>query len=181
MHQPTTPPPGLLATFLTIVEAHRAAVRQERCFQRFVVLVVGLLAAASRHTLTQVLVSLGLGQLDWSAAYRLFSRTRIDYAVLVRGFLQETLKHVAVSAPYLVAIDGVQLPHQSRRLPGTSWLHNPTSPPFKRGIHRAQRFSHLAWLTPPTEDGDSRALPLRLIPAFPPKAVRPALVADQAD
>ena len=181
MRQPTTSATPLLTTFRTLIDAHRPAVRQERCFQRFVVLIVGLLCAVSRHTLTQVLVSLGLGELDWSGAYRLFSQARLDYAVLGRCFLRETLVHVALDDPYLVAVDGLQIPHESRRLPGTSWLHNPLSPPFKRGIHRAQRFSHLAWLTPPTDDGDSRALPLRLIPAFPAKAVRPDRVAEQAD
>ena len=181
MSQPTTSSGGLLATFLALVNTHRPAIRQERCFHRFVVLVVGLLCAVSRHTLTQVLVSLGLGELDWSAAYRLFSCARLDYAVLVRCFVRETLLHVAASEPYLVAIDGVQIPHQSRRMPGTSWLHNPTSPAFKRGIHRAQRMSDLAWLTPPTEAGDSRAIPLRLISAFPAKAVRPAAVTEHPD
>jgi hypothetical protein len=58
-------------------------------------------------------------------------------------------------------------------MPGTSWLHAPRTPPFRRGIHRAQRFSHLAWLTPPSADGYSRALPLRIVAAFPEKAVRP--------
>ena len=181
MPQPTMSAPSLLATFRRLIDAHRPAIRQERCFQRLRILIMGLLGAVSRHTLTQVLVSLGLGELDWSGAYRLFSRVRIDYAILVRCFLRETLVHVAVDDPYLVALDGVQIPHQSRRLPGTSWVHNPTSPAFKRGIHRAQRFSHVAWLTPPTDAGDSRALPLRLIPAFPAKAVRPAAVAEQAD
>jgi hypothetical protein len=73
-----------------------------------------------------------------------------------------------------VALDGVQLPRRSWRMPGTSWLHDPHSPPFRRGIHRAQRFSHLAWLTPPTAAGYARALPLRWLAAFPEKAVRTA-------
>lgn len=178
MSQPTTSSSGLLATFLALVDAHRPAVQQERCFQRVTVLSIGLLCAVSRHTVSQVLVGLGLGGLDWSGAYRLFNATRIDYAVLTRHFLRETLPHVAPEQPYLVAIDGVQFPHQSRRLAGTCWLHNPISPAFKRGIHRAQRYSHLAWLIPPTADGDSRALPLRLIPAFPEKALRPKAVAE---
>ena len=52
---------------------------------------------------------------------------------------------------------------------------------FAPGIHRAQRFVHLAALLPP-EQGYSRALPLRWEQAFPPKAVRrevlPARVGD---
>jgi hypothetical protein len=181
MNEPTTSATGLLTTFLALVAAHRPALQQERCFQRFRVLSIGLLCALNRHTLTQVLVSLGLGALDWSGAYRLFSAERIDYAVLVRHFLRETLPHVAAEQPYLVALDGVQFPHPSWRLAGTSWLHDPQSPPFKRGIHRAQRYSHLAWLTPPTATGESRALPLRLIPAFPEKALRPEVVNGDDD
>jgi hypothetical protein len=181
MPQPTTAPPRLLPVFHAILDAHRSALRQERCVQRFHVLVLGLLAALSRHTLTQALVALGLGDLDWSAAYRLFSIPRLDYAILVRCFLWQTLRDVAPDQPFLVAVDGLQIPRQSRRMLGTSWLHNPTSPPFKRGIHRAQRFSHLAWLTPPTAEGYSRAIPLRLLPAFPAKAVRPASVVAQKE
>jgi hypothetical protein len=88
--------------------------------------------------------------------------------------LRQTLVHVPAEEPYLVALVGVQLPRRSFRMPGTSWLHDPHSPPFRRGIHRAQRFSHLAWLTPPTVAGYARALPLRWLPAFPEKAVRRA-------
>jgi hypothetical protein len=65
---------------------------------------------------------------------------------------------------------GVQLPRTSRRMPETAWLKCPQNPPWKPGSHRAQFFVHLAALLPRWE-GYSRALPLRLDPAFPPKAV----------
>ena len=39
------------------------------------------------------------------------------------------------------------------------------------GIHRAQRFMHLAELLAPNEEGYSPALPLRWEPAFTEKAV----------
>jgi hypothetical protein len=55
-------------------------------------------------------------------------------------------------------------------MPGTAWLKNPRTPPFKPGSHRAQRYLHLAALLPRWQ-GYSRALPLRFVPAFPPKAV----------
>jgi len=58
-------------------------------------------------------------------------------------------------------------------MPGTSWLKNPRTPPFMPGPHRAQRFLHLAALLPQSEEGYSRALPLRWEPAFPQKAVLP--------
>jgi hypothetical protein len=173
MPQSTKSAPVLLPHLVELLTAYRPAFRQERPYQRMLLLVVGLVCAVCRHTLTQVLVALGLGVLDGSAAYRLFSVPRLAYDRLSQCFLGQTLASVPADQPYLVALDGVQLPRQSQRMPGTSWLHAPQRPPFRRGIQRAQRFSHLAWLTPPSETGYSRALPLRFTPAFPAKAVRP--------
>jgi hypothetical protein len=56
-------------------------------------------------------------------------------------------------------------------MPGTTWLRHPGTAVFAAGLHRAQRFGHLAWLALPSPSGYSRAMPLRLDPAFPPKAV----------
>lgn len=178
MAQHSNSTPVLLPQLLALLDAHRPAFHQARSYRRWATLTVGLLCAFCRHSLTQVLVALGLGDQDWSAAYRLFSVPRFDPDQLCRGLLRQTLAHVPVSEPYLVALDGVQIPRRSFRMPGTSWLHDPHSPPFRRGIHRAQRYSHLAWLTPPTRAGYARALPLRWQPAFPEKAVpRPGMLA----
>jgi hypothetical protein len=173
MPESTKPAPVLLPQLLELLRAHRPACGQDRVFHRLVALTLACVCALGRHTLTQLLVTLGRGGLDWSAAYRLFSTPRLDDDQLTRCFVRQTLAHSAPDAPYLVAVDGVQLPRASRTMPGTSWLHAPRTPPFRRGIHRAQRFAHLAWLTPPTPEGYSRALPLRVTAAFPAKAVRP--------
>jgi hypothetical protein len=50
---------------------------------------------------------------------------------------------------------------------GTSWLKAPRTPVFKVGIHRAQRFVHASWLTP-MQEGYSRAIPIRFLPAHTP-------------
>ena len=52
---------------------------------------------------------------------------------------------------------------------GAHWLHNPQSPVFKRGIHIAQRWFNGSWLIP-EENGYSRAVPLRWVPAFTEKS-----------
>jgi hypothetical protein len=89
---------------------------------------------------------------------------------LTRCFLTQTLAHVPPETPYRVGLDGVQIPRSSQRLPGSSWLKAPRTPPWRVGIHRAQRFVHLAWLVPAAASGYSRAIPLRVLPAFPAKA-----------
>lgn len=166
--------PVLMRALLELFAAHRPAFIQERTYQRALGLVFGELFSFARHTVTQALLALGLTDADWSAWYRLFSRARFDEEQLASCLLGETLEHVAASEPYVVAVDGVQIPRSSRRMPGTSWLKAPRTPVFRKGIHRAQQFVQGAWLTP-QEEGYSRAIPLRFLPAFPPKAV-PAAV-----
>lgn len=167
---PTCPLPPLLSELWLLVGAHRAAVGQARVFDRLRGLVLGLVCVRVRHTWTQALLALGLTDTDPSAFYRLLSRGRVCYTTLTRCFLQQTLADCPADGPYVAVVDGVQIPRHSRRMPGTAWLRCPRTPPWKPGSHRAQFFCHLAVLLPCWQ-GTCRALPLRLDPAFPPKAV----------
>ncbi len=171
--------PVLLQKLFEVLEAHRGIFGQERVYWRAVGLVLGEIFNFGRHTVTQGLMALGVGDGDWSAWYRLFSRERYVEEKAARVLLRESLEHVDPAAPYVVGVDGVQIPRSSLKLAGSSWLKAPRTPVFKVGIHRAQRFVHGAWLTP-LESGYSRAIPLRFLPAFPPKA-QPAAVASQRE
>lgn len=173
MADATTPalPRPLLPELLALVAAHRPAFRQERTYQRGLALLLGWLGAFGRHTITGVLLALGLGHADWTAWHRLFSRGRVDYERLSAGLLAQTLPLAPVTEPYVVGLDATQIPRHSRSMPGTTWLRHPGTAVFAAGIHRAQRFLHLAWLPGPTATGYSRAVPLRFDPAFPAKAI----------
>lgn len=162
--------PDLLEAIGGLLQAHRKAFHQERPYRRAIGLFFAELFSFARHTVTQELLTLGVTHEDWSAWYRLFSHPRYDEAVLAQCFLKETLEHVAAEEPYCVAIDSTSIHRSSLRMPGTSWLRDSRFSAFRPGIHRAQRFVHGAWLIP-LEKGYSRAVPLRLLPAFPPKAV----------
>jgi hypothetical protein len=161
----------LLVCLQELLVAFRPAFGQERPYRRCVALVLGSVFAFARHTLSQVLLTLGVTEQDWSGWYRLFSTPRIDVDGLDAELVRQTLSEIPVSGPYVVAMDAVQVPRWSLTLPGTSWLKAPRTPKWKPGIHRAQRFFNLAALLPITRQGYSRALPLRWVPAFPPKAV----------
>ena len=162
--------PVLLRELMSLLLAHRAAFRQERTFLRCWALVLGEIFAFARHTVTQALLALGLTDSDWAAWYRLFSCQRYDEEKLSSCLFRQTLTAVKEDEPYVVGIDATQLERSSQKMPGTAWLPAPKTAPFRRGIHRAQRFEHIAWL-PPIEEGYTRAIPLRFIPAFPAKAV----------
>lgn len=61
------------------------------------------------------------------------------------------------------------MPRPRRTFPGRSWLHAPRTHVFQRDIHHVQRCVHGAWL-PALVLGFTRAILLRVLPAFPPKA-----------
>lgn len=165
-----TEKPELLKAVVGLLKAHRIAFRQERPYRRAIGLFFAELFSFARHSVSQELLTLGIADGDWSAWYRLFSRPRYDEAVLAQCLLKETLEQVVEDEPYCVAIDSTSIHRSSLRMPGTSWLRDSRFSAFRPGIYRAQRFVHGAWLTP-LEAGYSRAIPLRLLPAFPPKAV----------
>ena len=142
---------------------------QQRVRERLELLVLAELFTFGRHTITQLLMSLGLTEQDWSAWYRLFSQERFDYEAASAGLLAESLRYVAPDQVYVVAGDATQTPRSSRRLEGAWWLRNPRTPPFMVGIHAAQRWFNGSWLMP-QENGYSRAVPLRWSPAFTDKS-----------
>lgn len=171
--------PQLLQKLFELLERHRVAFGQERVYWRVVGMVLGEIFNFGRHTVTQGLMALGITDGDWSGWYRLFSQGRYEERKVAKVFFRETLEHTRIEEPYVVGVDGVQIPRSSLRMPGTSWLKAPRTPVFKVGIHRAQRFVHGSWLTP-LEAGYSRAIPLRFLPAFPPKA-KPANLPPQRE
>jgi hypothetical protein len=160
----------LLTTLFGLLAAHRPAFRPERPYQRATGLVLGWLLTFGRHTITRLLLALGLGGADWSAFYRLFGAPRFAYDELTGCLLRQTLPLAEPTAPYLLAVDGVRVPRHSRTLPGTGWAVAPGTAPFRRGLARAQRFVDLCWLPRPSAAGHSRAVPLRWEAAFTPKA-----------
>lgn len=165
--------PGLVHEMVQLLLAHRGAFKQQRVFERVVALVMAELVVWARHTVTQLLWALGVQAEDWSGWYRLFSHGRFSEEAVNGILLRETLRHVAAEEVYVVGADGVQVWRDSQKMEGTSWLKCPRTPVWKAGIHRAQRFVNGSWLTPP-EQGYSRAIILRWLPAFVEKARRQA-------
>lgn len=161
----------LLKQLVKLLEAHRSVAEQQRVYVRVMALVLAEVFALSRHTITQLLMTLGLTEADWSSWYRLFSQRRFRVEQANAVLLGETLQHVDAEGVYVVAGDGTQTPRSSGQLEGVGWLRSLRTAIFKVGIHHAQRWFNGCWLVP-AEKGYSRAVPLRWLPAFPEKARR---------
>jgi hypothetical protein len=156
----------LLKNLFELLHAHRRIFKQERTYQRVVALVLAELFVFARHTVTQLLMSLGQTETDWSGWYRVWSARRFRYEQVSAVLFKETLKQVGEDEVYVVAGDATQTPRSSRKLEGAGWLR---TPPFMVGIQAAQRWFNGSWLVP--EQGSySRALPIHWQPAFTEKS-----------
>ena len=151
----------LVETWFGLLAADRPVVRQERVFLRLVHLSVASVLALGRHTITQLLVALGVGHLDWTAWYRLFNRSRIDLDAMQAILLGQVAAELPAAGPVVAAVDATQLPRTSRTLPGCGFTVQARTPKWRRGIHLAQRFVGLSLLLPRSAAGESRAVPLR--------------------
>ena len=154
-----------------LLRLHEAIFGQERVFVRAVGLVLSEVFAFSGHRVTDLLRAMGLVGEDWSAWYRVFEKPgRFVEEQAGAILLGESLVHVGADEPYVVGVDATQVWRDSQKMEGSAWLKCGRTPPWKVGIHRAQRFLNGSWLTP-LSAGFCRAIPLRFLAAFPDKAV----------
>lgn len=162
--------PILLTQLMKLLKKCEQVYQQKRVFNRILGLVMGELFAFGRHSITQLLLTLGLTDEDWSAWYRLFSQGRFDEEKTGEVMVAEMLSEVPETEPFVVGADGFHVPRSSQKMPGTGWMRGLKTAKFKPGIERGQRFVEGSWLTP-IVNGYSRALPIRCLPAFTIKSV----------
>lgn len=121
----------------------------------------GELACLGRHTVTGMLVASGSQFADWSGAYRLFSKQRVDVPkimnVVQSNVLQETDR-----LPYVVAhMEDTAIKKTGKRIPGTAWRRDPLGPPFQTNLIWGQRFIQMSLALPGDgQIGQSRAIPV---------------------
>ena len=82
----------LLKNLFDLLDNHRDVAEQQRIYERIELLVLSELFVFGRHTITQLLMSLGLTEQDWSAWYRLFSEDRFNYERASRWAFQREFK-----------------------------------------------------------------------------------------
>jgi hypothetical protein len=169
--------PALLMELWKLLSTARLLFRQERVYRRAVALLFGELFALGRHTVTQLLRTLGASDQDWSAWYRLLGR-RVAESAWGQEMVKETLHHVPATADYAVTVDAVRIERSGQHVAGSSWWPGQNTVPFDRGLARGQRFVEVAWLTP-SEGSYRRAIPLRWLAAPTPKAVPCAAAAGK--
>lgn len=161
---------NLLETFDCLLQSWRSVFPQARTFHRAYRLSFGLLTCRPPHLTSTALCTLGRQFLDWTAEYRVFSRSPWHPHRLfdpVFDHLPDLLS-ASPSAPVQVALDDTLCKKTGRHIPGVTTARDPLSPPYHVNLCRGLRFVQASLLvTPPDAPGPARALPVRFEPAPP--------------
>ena len=132
------------------------------------------LVSPCRGTISNLICLCGRAHQDWTADYRLYSRDRIDPALLFRHGLNELHAHLPPDAAVMAAIDDTLVRKTGTKIDGVGWKRDPLGPAFQTNLVRGQRFVQLtaAW---PGDDGQARMIPVDFTHApTPPKPPKQA-------
>jgi hypothetical protein len=163
----------LLEKFDELLQPWRPAFGQQRTWQRAQRLAYGLLLCLRTHLTSNAICATGRQFLDWSADYRLFSRSPWDpHALFDPIFDRLAALLTSPQAPVVAALDDTLCKRTGRHIPGATYARDPLSPPFHVNLCRGLRFVQASVLVRATRFlGPARALPVRFEPA--PPAVKP--------
>ncbi len=136
---------------------------QERSLQRAMTLAFGLLCGVGRRTLTRAIALQGNTQKDWSADYKVFSRSpwpprALFHPVMEAAITEHQLQRIVLST------DDTRLWRNGKHVPHTQWHRDPLGPPFQTNLRWGHRFLQASLVLPLyRQDGQSgsRAIPVR--------------------
>jgi hypothetical protein len=155
---------------------------QERTLSRAVEVGLGLICGVGRRTITRSILLRGKGQEDWSADYKVFSRSPWDAKDLFAPIWTQALPDYCPEGPIAFGIDDTALQRTGKKIPTAFRQRDPMSPPFHPNLVWGQRFMQASLLLPLYEQDPERApraLPVRFREAPVPKKPGRKATADQ--
>jgi hypothetical protein len=84
--------------------------------------------ALGRHTVSNMLATAGRAFEDWSSAYRLFGRERIDRNALFAPARMAVLARLDPHKPMVVMMDDTLIRKRGRKVYGAAWKRDPLGP-----------------------------------------------------
>jgi hypothetical protein len=109
---------------------------------------------------------------DWTGAYRLFEKERMDRQSLFASVMEATLERLPQDAPLVVAMDDTLVRKRGKKVHGAAWKRDPLGPPFHTNFVWGQRFLQLSAVLPDKDClGRARGIPIDFIHA--PSAAKP--------
>ena len=164
---------NLLETYDSLLQDWREVFCQVRTFERGRRLTFGMLVCVRLHLTSRAICAVGRQFVDWSADYRLCSRSPWNPHQLFDSIFDRLPTLLASpTAPVIAALDDTLCKKTGRHIPGVGIARDPMSPAFHVNLCYGLRFVQLSLLISPIEvPGAARALPVRF--DFAPPAVKP--------
>ena len=157
---------SLLDSLLDLLEGWRTVFPQKRTFARAVRLALAQVLAPGSRTISRIIAACGLDQQDWSADYRVFSRSPWQQQRLFEVAVAASLEYFTGRDYISVAGDFTHLTKTGKKIPGVHCMRDPMSPPFHVNLIYGLRFIQYTLLLPLYENSadDEQAAPPRSIP-----------------
>ncbi len=168
-----------MACWNALFDQAGGAFAQQRTAERARTLALSALTCLGRRTLSGLLCTAGQQFRDWSAAYRLFERERLNSQALWDAPLHQVLKTLPPSRPVVALLDDTLLRKRGHHIAGTSWRRDPLGPHFADNFIWASRFLQISLALPeyPAASASAaRAIPIDLQHAPSPR--KPSRRAD---
>ena len=146
-------------------DACSGAFVQERSRVRAMELSFGSLCSLGRRTISRSICAVGRQHQDWSADYKIFSRSQWEPNQLFAPVLKDYCVRYPADQPICVAFDDTKLSKSGRKIKSAFWQKDPLSPPFHVNFLYGLRFMHASLIFPHYRDGDfsARGYPVRFV------------------
>lgn len=141
----------------------QASLPQERSLDRVTDLGVGLLCGLGQRTITRAIGFHGNTQKDWSANYKMFSRSPWQGRDLFTPILQEAIQQHELER-LVVSVDDTRVWRTGRHVPATQWHRDPMGPAFHTNLRWGHRFLQASLVLPLYEKdqtSSARSIPVR--------------------
>jgi hypothetical protein len=161
----------LIQEFHSLLErGWRSAFPGARSQKRAIQHAIALPCVFGRRTISRTLGALGRWDQDWSADYKMFSRSQWKPERLFDPVIDEYLERYP-KRPVIAALDDTKLRKVGRKIKGASWHRDPLSPPFHLNFMYGLRFLQASLLFAHHQEGDypPRGIPVRFQEAPPIK------------
>ena len=136
---------------------------QDRSLVRALALAFGILCGVGRRTLTRAICFQGNTQKDWSADYKLFSRSPWQPRALFHPILQQAIEEHQLQR-IVISSDDTRVWRQGKHVPQTQWQYDPMGPPFQTNLRWGHRFLQASLVLPlyaQDKESSSRSIPVR--------------------
>lgn len=154
---------NLLQCLIKHVQQWVGVLPQQRSLERTMAVGVGILCGVGKRTITRAIGFHGNTQKDWSADYKMFSRSPWEPRELFAPILREAIQQHQLQR-IVVSVDDTRVWRTGRHVPFTQWHRDPMGPAFGTNLRWGHRFLQASLVLPLYgKDGHSsaRSLPVR--------------------